>query len=138
MSCQFLYKSFFPLYLHGRSLLLAKLWWFLILCPIQCTIGTLQQKGKSYRYNKRCIDRYFDQELEEKEEKERGKENMEERQREKYIENLRAYFVSYVPDCIYTHICVELKQIPTQIFTRTFTHAHIFTVNIKRGSFDVA
>ena len=32
---------------------------------------------------------------------------------------------------------MELKQIPTQIFTRTFTHAHIFTVNIKRGPFDV-
>ena len=131
MSCQFLYKSFFPLYLHGRSLLLAKLWWFLILYPILCTIGTLWQKGKSYRYNKRCIDRYFDQELEEKEEKERGKENMEEREGEVNWEFACIFRIICSRLYLYPCMCEVLADISTGIFTRTFTHAHILTVKNK-------
>ena len=78
--------------------------------PNIVTLSILWQKGKPYGCSSGYIDRYFDRETEEREQKERERERERERENE-WIRNLHVYFISYVPDCIYTHVCVKFLQL---------------------------
>jgi hypothetical protein len=82
--------------------------------PNIVTLSILWQKGKLYGCSSGYIDSYFDRETEEREqqkERERERERERKSERKKWIRNLHVYFVSYVPDCIYAHVCLKLLQI---------------------------